>query len=62
MGFDKVKMKQIQRLMILAAVLVLGLKYSNELLNAMIVGVGFLTPFIIGAVIAFILNIPMKLI
>lgn len=61
MGFDKVKMKQIQRLMILAAVLALILKYSGGLLESVLLGIGFLTPFIVGGAMAFILNLPMRL-
>lgn len=60
MGFDKEKIRQIRRLMILAAVLVLVLKYSNTVFNAVLLGFGILKPFLYGGIIAFVLNIPMK--
>lgn len=60
MGFDKEKIRQIRRLMILAAVLVLALKYSNTVISAVFLGIGILKPFLYGGAIAFVLNIPMK--
>ena len=61
MGFDKVKIKQICGLMFLAAALILALIYSKELFGAITLGFRILRPFIIGAVIAFVLNLPMNL-
>ncbi len=62
MGFDKVKIKQICGLMFLAAALILALIYSKELFGAIAIGFRILRPFITGAVIAFVLNLPMNLI
>ena len=60
MEFSREKIKQIRHLMLLAAVLVLALIYSEKVF----VGAGFLfgilTPFVMGGVIAFVLNIPMR--
>ena len=59
MGFDKQKVRQIRQLILLVAVLVFALIYSKEVLT----GIGFVfqifLPFIVGGVIAFVLNIPM---
>ena len=62
MGYDKVKIKQIRGLMVLAAVLILALIYSQQILGAIALGFQILSPFIIGGVIAFVLNLPMNLI
>ena len=59
MGFDKKKIKQIRQLMLLAAILILGLIYSQEVFNAISMLVGIMKPFIYGGVIAFVLNIPL---
>ena len=60
MEISKEKMKQISKLMVLAAVLVLVVIYSEKV----IAGIGFffsiLSPFIVGGIIAFILNLPMR--
>lgn len=60
MGFSKEKMKQISLLMILAAVLVLAVIYSDVIFKGIGMAFGIAAPFIVGGVIAFILNIPMK--
>ena len=62
MGYDKVKIKQIRGLMVLAAVLILALIYSEQIFGAIGVGFQIFSPFIVGGVIAFILNLPMNLI
>ena len=59
MGFDKVKLKQACFLFLYVAVLVLMLIYSKTLFAGVKMVVSILLPFIIGGVIAFILNIPM---
>ena len=59
MGFDKKKIKQIRQLMLLAAVLILGLIYSQEVFNAASMLIEIMKPFLYGGVIAFILNIPL---
>lgn len=54
------KVRQIRHLMILAAVLVLGLIYSEEVFQGAFFLFGILSPFLVGGVIAFVLNIPMR--
>ena len=62
MGFDKVNIKQISLMVLYIALVILVLIYSKEVFA----GIGFvfsiLMPFIVGGVIAFILNIPMNMI
>lgn len=60
MGFDKVKIKQLCFVFLYVAVLVLMLIYSKILFAGVKMLLSILLPFIIGGVIAFILNIPMK--
>ena len=60
MGFDKVKVKQICLVALYIAALGLALIYSKVLFSGIKMFFGILLPFIIGGVIAFVLNIPMK--
>lgn len=60
MGFDKVKLKQTCFVILYVAVLILMLVYSKILFAGLKMIMSILLPFIIGGVIAFILNIPMK--
>lgn len=60
MEFSREKLKQIRRLMVLAAVLVFALIYSEKLLLGIAFVYGIVKPFIYGAAIAFVLNIPMR--
>lgn len=60
MGFDKVKVKQVCLIALYIAALVLMLIYSKVLFSGIKMVLGILLPFIIGGVIAFVLNIPMK--
>lgn len=60
MGFDKIKIKQIRGLIVFIAVICLALRYSDEIIAAIGVGVDILAPFILGAVMAFILNLPLR--
>lgn len=60
MEFSREKLRQIRRLMVLAALLVLAVIYSREILLGIGFGVGIVRPFVLGAAIAFVLNIPMK--
>ena len=60
MGFDKVKVKQICLVALYIAALGLALIYSKVLFSGIKMFLGILLPFIIGGVIAFVLNIPMK--
>lgn len=60
MEFSREKLRQIRRLMVLAALLVLAVIYSREILLGIGFGVEIVRPFVLGAAIAFVLNIPMK--
>lgn len=60
MEFSREKLKQIRRLMVLAAVLVLVIIYSDRLLLGIAFVYGITKPFIYGAAVAFVLNIPMR--
>lgn len=60
MEFDREKLKQIWNLMILAAVLILIIKYSKEIIYAAEMLLDIIKPFIYGCIVAFILNIPMR--
>lgn len=60
MEFDREKIKQIKRLMVLAAVLVLAVIYSEKIFYGVLFLAGILKPFLYGGAVAFVLNIPMK--
>lgn len=60
MEFSREKLKQIRRLMVLAAVLVLAVIYSDRLLLGIVFVYGITKPFLYGAAVAFVLNIPMR--
>ena len=60
MEFSRGKIKQIRHLMLLAAVLVLVLIYSEEVFQGVGFLFGILSPFVIGGAVAFVLNIPLK--
>lgn len=60
MGFDKVKVKQVCLVALYIAALGLMLIYSKVLFSGIKLILSILFPFIIGGVIAFVLNIPMK--
>ena len=60
MEFSKEKLKQIRWLMILAALLVLAIVYSSQVLTGIQFAFGIAKPFLYGGVIAFVLNIPMR--
>lgn len=62
MGFEKEKLKQIRRMVLYIALIVLVLIYSDTVFHAIEIFVGFMKPFIYGGVIAFILNIPLRFI
>lgn len=61
MEYSREKIKQIRNLMFLAAVLILAVIYSERIFEGIGFLVGILSPFLIGGVIAFVLNIPMRL-
>lgn len=60
MEFSRETIKQIRRLMIFGAVLVLILMYSETALNAVVFLFRIARPFLYGGVIAFVLNLPMR--
>ena len=60
MEFSKEKLRQIKRLMVLAAFLILMILYSDKVLVGVFFVVNILKPFLYGGAIAFALNIPMK--
>lgn len=60
MGFDRKKIKQIYKMILLVALLVLGIIYIKETITGIKMVFRILTPFIMGAVIAFILNLLMR--
>lgn len=57
MGLDKETVKKIRGLLLFAALLVFLLMYSEFILQGIGMGFGIVKPFLIGGVIAFILNI-----
>lgn len=60
MEFSKGKIRQIRHLMLLGALLILALIYSKEVFQAIGFVFGILSPFLVGGVMAFVLNIPMR--
>lgn len=60
MGFNKEKIKQICMLMVFAALLALTVIYSAQILHGIGLAFGIASPFLIGAAIAFVLNLPMR--
>lgn len=60
MEFSREKIRQIRHLMLLAAVLVLAIIYSEEVFQGLAFLLGITSPFLVGGVMAFVLNIPMK--
>lgn len=61
MEFSREKIRQIRNLMFLAAALVLAVIYSERIFEGVGFFISILSPFLIGGVIAFVLNIPMRL-
>ena len=60
MEFSKGKIRQIRHLMILAALLVLAVIYSETVFRGIAFFFGIISPFLVGGVMAFVLNIPMR--
>lgn len=60
MEYSREKIKQIRNLMFLAAFLVLAVIYSERIFEGVGFMIGILSPFLVGGVIAFVLNIPMR--
>lgn len=59
MNLDKKTMKKIRGLMLFAAVVLLAVIYIQEVLGMAGLAFGIVKPFLIGAAIAFVLNLPM---
>lgn len=59
-GFDPKKIKQIKNIIIFTAAIILVVMYSGEIGTLAVSLIDILMPFIIGAAIAFVINIPMK--
>lgn len=60
MNLDKKTIKKIRGLMIFGALVLLAVIYSTNLVFAVFAAFGIVKPFLIGAAIAFVLNIPMN--
>ena len=60
MEFSKEKMKQIRRLLLFAAFLVLLLIYSEAAFGGVVFLLRIIRPFLYGGIIAFVLNLPMR--
>lgn len=59
---EKKLYRMICRLILFAGAVILGVIYSKEVVNVAVVFVGMLTPFLGGAALAFVLNLPMRFI
>lgn len=62
MEFSREKMKQIRNLMVTAACLILAVIYIEEIFSGAVFLAGIMKPFFYGGAVAFVLNIPMKLV
>lgn len=60
MEFSREKLKQIRRLMVFAAALVLIIIYSSQVFLGIQLFFGIIKPFLYGGAIAFALNIPLR--
>ena len=60
MGFDKVKIKQICWIILYVAIVLFVLLHMETVVQGVGLVFEIIRPFIVGAIIAFILNIPMK--
>lgn len=60
MEFNKENLRQIRRLLLFAALLVLVIMYSSQVFFGIQFVYGIVKPFLYGGVIAFALNIPLK--
>lgn len=53
-------MRQVRNLILFAAVVVLCVMYSGQIVRWIFLGIDILEPFAVGGMIAFVLNLPMK--
>lgn len=59
---DKKLFRMICKLILFTGVIILGVMYSKEVLNTVKAILGMLTPFLVGAAMAFVLNLPARFI
>lgn len=59
---DKKLFRMICKLILFAGAIILGVMYSKEVLNAVKLVLGMLSPFLAGAAMAFVLNLPTRFI
>jgi predicted PurR-regulated permease PerM len=59
-GFDSKKIKQIREIILFSAIIILVVMYGAKLGKLALLFVDITMPFIVGAAIAFMINIPMK--
>lgn len=60
MGFDRIKVKQICLIILYVALLMFALLHIETVVQGTVIFFEIINPFLIGGMIAFILNIPMK--
>ena len=58
--WSKENVRQIRNLILFAAVVVLCVMYSGQIVRWIFLGIDILEPFAVGGMIAFVLNLPMK--
>ena len=58
--WSKENVRQIRNLILFAAVVVLCVMYSGQMVRWIFLGIDILEPFAVGGMIAFVLNLPMK--
>lgn len=60
MGFDKVKIKQIRGIILFVALIILLMIYMENVIGGIALFLGMIQPFLVGAAIAFVINLPMR--
>lgn len=60
MGFDKVKIRQIRGLILFVALIILLMIYTENVIGGIALLLGMVQPFLVGAAIAFVINLPMR--
>lgn len=58
--WSKENVRQVRNLILFAAVVVLCVMYSGQIVRWIFLGIDILEPFAVGGMIAFVLNLPMK--
>lgn len=59
MKLDKETVKQLEKLILFTAVVILAVLYSSRIWTGIRFCIGILTPFLVGCIVAFVLNIPL---